>query len=63
MSTPCQKVPETETPAPVIERDESLLDNVKDIFDMAGWFINPTNVPLTIERMNEVIAEAGASCR
>jgi len=63
MSIPCQKVPETETPAPVIERDESLLDNVKDIFDMAGWFINPTNVPLTIERMNEVIAEAGASAR
>ena len=58
-----QNILETETPGPVIERDESLLDNVKDTFDMAGWFINPTNVPLTIERMNEIIAEAGTSAR
>jgi len=63
MSNPCQNIPATTPAAPVIERDESLLDNVKDIFDMAGWFINPSNVPLTIERMNEIIAEAGASAR
>ncbi len=63
MSTLCPSLPETEKLELIIERDESLLDNVKDLFDMAGWFINPSCEPLTIERMNEIIAEAGASAR
>ncbi|PLP99701.1 hypothetical protein [Cupriavidus pauculus] len=46
-----------------IGHDLALLDEVKTIFDMVGWFIHPDLKPLTIEEMNAVIAETWSSAR
>lgn len=57
-------IPATQSARPVEERighDLALLDEVKTIHDMVGWFIHPDLKPLTIEEMNEVIAETWSS--
>lgn len=62
-----QTTPSTQTTPsalPVEERighDLALLDQVKTIHDMIGWFIHPDLKRLTIEEMNAVIAETWSS--
>lgn len=59
-------IPAAQSAEPAEERighDLALLDEVKTIHDMVGWFIHPDLKPLTIEEMNEVIAETWSSAR
>ena len=58
--------PAAQSAQPVEERighDLALLDQVKTIHDMVGWFIHPDLKPMTIAEMNEVIAETWSSAR
>lgn len=46
-----------------IGHDPALLDEVKTIHDMVGWFIHPDLKPMSIEEMNQVIADTWSQAK